>query len=92
METNAAKILIVDDDPAIHRMIGRIFRNKNIVFFPAYSGDDAPSLNKGEEMGRFNMGSTVILLLPPGTADWSASCAAGRPVQLGQVLGTLRQG
>ena len=41
METNAAKILIVDDDPAIHRMIERIFRSKNIVFFPAYSGDDA---------------------------------------------------
>ena len=26
-------------------------------------------LKKGEEMGRFNMGSTVILLLPPGAVS-----------------------
>ena len=57
----------------------------------AYDGEDAPILAKGEEMGRFNMGSTVILLLPPDTTSWSESCAAGRAVQLGQVLGKLRQ-
>jgi hypothetical protein len=31
---------------------------------------DGAALAKGEEMGRFNMGSTVILLTPPGHADW----------------------
>ena len=35
-------------------------------------------LAKGAEMARFNMGSTVILLLPPGAADWTA-VAEGRP-------------
>jgi phosphatidylserine decarboxylase len=56
-----------------------------------YEGDQSITLRKGEEMGRFNMGSTVILLLPPGVASWSESCVAGQSVQLGQVLGKLHQ-
>lgn len=50
----------------------------------------APHLARGEEMGRFNMGSTVILLLPPGMAEWDAGLVAGRPVRLGERIGTLR--
>jgi phosphatidylserine decarboxylase len=50
----------------------------------------APALAKGEEMGRFNMGSTVILLLPPGMAEWEASLVAGEPLRLGERIGTLR--
>jgi phosphatidylserine decarboxylase len=47
-------------------------------------------LAKGEEMGRFNMGSTVIVLLPPGMAEWEASLVAGQPLRLGERIGTLR--
>jgi phosphatidylserine decarboxylase len=47
-------------------------------------------LAKGEEMGRFNMGSTVILLLPPGMAEWEASLVAGQALRLGERIGTLR--
>lgn len=50
----------------------------------------APALAKSEEMGRFNMGSTVILLLPPGMAEWEASLVAGQPLRLGERIGTLR--
>ena len=50
----------------------------------------APALAKGKEMGRFNMGSTVILLLPPGMAEWEASLVAGQPLRLGERIGTLR--
>lgn len=50
----------------------------------------APALAKGEEMGRFNMGSTVILLLPPGMAEWEASLVAGQALRLGERIGTLR--
>ena len=50
----------------------------------------APALAKGDEMGRFNMGSTVILLLPPGMAEWEASLVAGEPLRLGERIGTLR--
>lgn len=43
-------------------------------------------LQRGDEMGRFNMGSTVILLLPAG-AQWHESLKPGDPVQMGQALG-----
>lgn len=44
-------------------------------------------LARGAEMGRFNMGSTVILLAPPGAVRWSAGLQPGRPVRLGDTLG-----
>jgi len=46
-------------------------------------------LEKGAEMGRFNMGSTVILLLAPGMAQWLAALEAGSRVQFGQRLARL---
>jgi phosphatidylserine decarboxylase len=47
------------------------------------------TLPKGAEMGRFNMGSTVILLLPPGAAAWLPGLAPGSPVRVGQTLAHL---
>ena len=44
------------------------------------------ALDQGAEMGRFNMGSTVILALPPG-AEWDESLKPGDPVKMGQALG-----
>lgn len=43
-------------------------------------------LNKGEEMGRFNMGSTVVLLLPAGAPTWTDSWKAEMKIKLGQAL------
>lgn len=48
--------------------------------------NEAP-INKAQEMGRFNMGSTVVLLFPQGTVEWEANLQANTPVQLGQLLG-----
>jgi phosphatidylserine decarboxylase len=48
--------------------------------------DVALQLPKGAELGRFNMGSTVILLLPQGAADWLPGLAAGSRVEVGQAL------
>ncbi|HET9864572.1 MAG TPA: archaetidylserine decarboxylase [Steroidobacteraceae bacterium] len=48
------------------------------------------TLDKGAEMGRFNMGSTVILLFPPGAVDWQPSLAAGRVLRMGERIGTRR--
>ena len=65
-----------DITPAAHRVVTRI---------PA-----APVvLDKGAELGRFNMGSTVILLFEPRHARWNAAAQAGAVVRLGQSLGTL---
>ena len=46
-------------------------------------------LARGSEMGRFNMGSTVILLFAPGRAEWSGELAPDRAVRMGQAIGTL---
>jgi len=53
-----------------------------------YTGN-APHLLKGAEMGRFNMGSTLVLLLPTGAIAESAGISAADPVRLGQRLATL---
>lgn len=44
---------------------------------------------RGAELGRFNMGSTVILLLPPGIARWDATLQPGLALRMGQSVGTL---
>jgi phosphatidylserine decarboxylase len=46
-------------------------------------------LEKGAELGRFNMGSTVILLFQAQRARWAPALRAGSVVRLGQALGTL---
>ncbi len=45
-------------------------------------------LDKGAELGRFNMGSTVILLFQANRARWHPLLRAGSVVQLGQALGS----
>lgn len=44
---------------------------------------------RGAQLGLFNMGSTVLLLLPPGRARWDARLAPGAAVAVGQGLGSL---
>ena len=46
------------------------------------------SLERGEEMGRFKLGSTVILLFPKNSLEWQANYQAGTPTRLGQLLAT----
>ncbi|UKE64600.1 archaetidylserine decarboxylase [Xanthomonas graminis] len=43
-------------------------------------------LQRFAEMARFNYGSTVIVLLPPGVAQLDPALAAETPVRLGQTL------
>ena len=47
-------------------------------------------LRRFDELGRFNMGSTVILLLPPGSAELSASLKPDAAVKVGQQMGLIR--
>ena len=55
------------------------------------NGDPAIELQQGDEMGRFNMGSTVILLYGDGRVDWQEDLQAGAAVQLGDLLGWMRR-
>lgn len=52
---------------------------------------DTPAilLEKGAEMGRFNMGSTVILLFGPGAMDWANDLKPGSTVRMGQRIGSF---
>lgn len=43
---------------------------------------------RGEEMGRFNMGSTVILLFQRGKVSWKSGLKVDETVKLGQVIGS----
>jgi phosphatidylserine decarboxylase len=45
---------------------------------------------KGEEMGRFNMGSTVIMLFPKDSVDFIQGLQAGSELKLGQKIGSLK--
>lgn len=53
-----------------------------------YTGQQPPiELQAGEEMGRFLLGSTVVLLFPKDTLRFAPDWASSRPVRLGEVMG-----
>lgn len=53
---------------------------------PLDTGRAPLRLERGAELGRFNMGSTVILLLPRGAGEWLPRLQPGSPVRVGQTL------
>ena len=65
----------LDIPPYASKITRRSWRDKQI------------RLERGAEMARFNMGSTVILLLEPKRAQWHPLLRAGSVVQLGQAIG-----
>lgn len=46
-------------------------------------------VKKGDLLGCFNMGSTVILLFPPDSIEFDANLNAGASVRMGQAIGRL---
>jgi len=54
-----------------------------------YDGHSAIRISRGAEMGRFNMGSTVILLFPRGQVTWDDSLEPGDVLRVRQRIGTL---
>ena len=52
-------------------------------------GQAAPRLEKGDEMGRFKLGSTAIVLFGPDAMCWSESLKAGDSVEMGQLMGSV---
>jgi phosphatidylserine decarboxylase len=52
-----------------------------------WSYDEAPlQLERGQEMGRFLLGSTVVLLLPPGPLAFDPAWAPGGAIRMGQAM------
>jgi phosphatidylserine decarboxylase len=50
--------------------------------------DHEVALRRGDEMGRFMLGSTVVLLFPQLTLSFNPAWAPGRNVRLGEMMGT----
>ena len=44
-------------------------------------------LTRGAEMGRFLLGSTVVMLFPRGVLRFDPAWAAGRPIRMGEHMG-----
>ncbi len=64
--------------PYASRVMRRDWRERNI------------RLERFAEMARFNMGSTVIVLVPPGVGEMDAGLAPEQAVMVGQRIGSVR--
>lgn len=47
------------------------------------------TLKKGDEMGRFKLGSTAILLFPKDRVQWNTELRNGSATRMGEAIGTL---
>lgn len=56
-----------------------------------YQGQ-AVALRRGQEMGRFLIGSTVVMLFPRNTLRLQSDWTTARVVRMGEAMGSLRQG
>lgn len=53
------------------------------------SSSQPKTVNKGELLGWFNTGSTIILLLPPRVCAWRSGLKPGDPLKMGESLGLI---
>jgi phosphatidylserine decarboxylase len=47
------------------------------------------TLAQGEEMGRFLLGSTVVMLFPSGVMQFNPDWTPTRPIVMGEAMGAL---
>jgi phosphatidylserine decarboxylase len=56
-----------------------------------YDNDDQSlQFDKGDEIGRFNMGSTVIVIFPENTVQWNINLKNGAAINLGMEIARLK--
>lgn len=55
----------------------------------AQQAPQAIHLQQGQEMGRFLLGSTVVMLFPKQVMDFQSDWQATRPVRMGEAMGRL---
>ncbi len=80
---NVGKISIPYDNVVTNKFL----RKRNEVIYP--DGKE-PVIKKGEEVGVFNMGSTVIILFEKGMIDFK-SFKRGEKVRVGQAIGYYKK-
>lgn len=57
------------------------------VLTTRYDAATAPRLQKGDELGRFRLGSTAIVLVGRDKASWASHYQEGSPTRMGEPLG-----
>ena len=55
-----------------------------------YEGEQAVALERGDEMGRFLLGSTVVLLLPPDPLVFNAAWQPGGAIRMGEAMASYQ--
>jgi phosphatidylserine decarboxylase len=52
--------------------------------------DESPGVTaRGDELGRFNLGSTIVMLFPRDTTTWLETLVPGQEVRMGEPLGSI---
>jgi phosphatidylserine decarboxylase len=64
-------------------------RSREVAHWDYPAGQPGLTLGRGALLGQFNLGSTVVVLLPPRTVRWRDGLAPGDATRVGQTLGTL---
>lgn len=87
METERGPLFLVFVGAVV---VGRI---RVIGIDPLHRGpvDPPKPFARGEELGRFEMGSTVVVVAPPGTLEPYESMEHGRVVRLGEAIARMVQ-
>ncbi len=66
----------------------RIYTNSDVKEIKVYEYDDPIVLKKGDEIGYFMMGSTIVMFFEKGMIDFSVT--QGTHIKFGDVIGKLR--
>lgn len=68
---------------------GQVAPTPSGVISQDYQNLEPITLEKGEEMGRFKLGSTVILVTPENTSQWREDLANGSVLKMGEKMGEV---
>ena len=79
---NVGKITLSYD----YSVTNKFFRRKNEHI---YAPDKRPVINKGDELGAFNLGSTVIILFEKGVMKNFSDLKKGQKVRVGENIGYI---
>jgi len=66
-------------------------RKHGVVEQVSLRADVSRDVAKGDLLGWFNMGSTVIVLFPAGACAWSEDLASGNTLRTGVAIGQLKK-
>ena len=54
--------------------------------------DQQVTLKQGDEMGRFMLGSTVVMLFPKAALQFNPAWVPAKPIRLGEAMANYRAG